>query len=113
MIQCPVGTILVSVSADVIAAGPYPCGALLPSTIAVFAESSSEHAVTQHNGLKSFSDLCAVNLTGDADSDTLIESAGSLVSVGSMLEVQILNGRKREVSAGGRARASNLLLRSE
>lgn len=66
--------------------------------------------MAEYDRLKGFSDLYAVDLAGDADSDALIESAGALVPVGSMLEIQILNGRQGEVGAGRRARASNLLL---
>jgi hypothetical protein len=39
----------------------------------------------------------------------LIESAGSFVAVGSMLEIQILNRREREASTGVRTGASDLL----
>lgn len=66
--------------------------------------------MAKYNGLKGFSDLCAIDLAGDADSDALVESAGALVPIGSMLEIQILNRRQGEVGAGGCTRTPNLLL---
>ena len=110
MIQYPVNAMSVSVSVDRNGAESYPGSTLLPSAIAVFAESGPEHTVAKYDGLKGFSDFCAVDLARDADGDTLVEPAGSLVSVGSMLEIQILDGGQRKIGDGGCTRTSDLLL---
>lgn len=66
--------------------------------------------MSQDNRLQSLHDLRAIDLPCQTHSNALVESAGALVSVDRVLEVQVLDRRKREACARDSPRASSRLL---
>ena len=101
---------IVSVCCGLTVRSTYPGGALLPGTVGILGEPRPQHSMSKDDRLKCFLDLFAINLAGQADCDALVETAGALVAIGSILEVQILNGRQREAGTGDCTGASNRLL---
>jgi hypothetical protein len=64
--------------------------------------------MTEDDSLECLFDLCTIDLASKTNSDALVEAAGALVSVGRVLEVQILDWRQREAGARIRTSASGL-----